>query len=365
MDIMQGYFTKQGLQLSAKLLAGGTLEITRVMAGSGNTADPLSAVSLPRPRQTLAVNTAERRDNTAVLPVTLAAALAEEPYSLTELGVYARDPDQGEILYKLYQLAKPVDISPGSRLVLRFYLEETVSQDLGVNVLCSPDGLVKEEAFRPVWEKANGVKENAVTYRLAASELQEKLDSLPRCLTQDVTLLVSGTTDQDITVKDFYGNGMLYIQGGAKEELCVTGQIRFLNCACKVILGTATVRADGGDGNLNMLSFQNCAKAEVFNTAIYDATGAKRGIQVSRSRLVLNSVSVSGCDTALLLSYDSCVTVREGENMAAPSYAGNKLGIYVWHGGTVYLCGGIPKTLGGAANSNQGGLIVSSGGALL
>ena len=75
MDI-QGYFTAKGLALSAKLLSGATLHVTRVAAGSGNTAKPASAAVLPQIRQTLAVNTPSHRGNTAVIPATLVAALA-------------------------------------------------------------------------------------------------------------------------------------------------------------------------------------------------------------------------------------------------------------------------------------------------
>lgn len=119
------------------------------MAGSGKTGEPLIATSLPQVRQKLAVNTPTHNGNTAVIPATLAAAAAEEDYTLTELGVYASDPDKGEILYKVYKLSAPVAIAAGSQMVLRFYLEETVSQDVDITVVCSPAGLITEEDFAP------------------------------------------------------------------------------------------------------------------------------------------------------------------------------------------------------------------------
>ena len=359
---IQGYFTAKGLALSAKLLSGAKLKVTSVAAGSGSTANPATTTALPKIKQTLAVNTPTHRGNTAVIPATLVAAQAAADYTLTELGVYANDPDAGEILYKVYKLSEPVDIASGSSMVLRFYLEETVAQDLNVDVVCSPAGLITEEVFAPVRNKANGLRESNATYQVDAAELQETINSLPRCLTQDVTLIVSGTVTENISVNDFYGNGKLYIRGSAKADFSVLAQVCFANCRCKVSFGIAAMQPDSTGTSASMLVFQNCSDAEAIDLAI---SGASRGVVASRSNVLMNSVSITGCDTALLVSYDSCVTVRKWENADAPTYSGNDVGVYTWNGGTVFLCGSIPNTLGGAANSNQGGLIVSNNGALL
>ncbi len=109
---MQGYFTTKGLALSAKLLTGDTLSISRVVAGSGQT--QTTAAALSGPCQTLAVNAPTHSGDTATIPATLAAASASGSYNLTELGVYANDSDEGEILYKIYKLSKPVSITAGS-----------------------------------------------------------------------------------------------------------------------------------------------------------------------------------------------------------------------------------------------------------
>lgn len=139
---IHGFFTEKGLALSAKLLTGVGLTITRVEAGGGQTA--ATSLNLAQARQVLAAGVPTRKGNSVVLPVTLAAALAGEDYSLTELGVYAQDPDEGEILYKVYRLKGPVTITAGSPAVLRFYLQETVSEGLEVTVACSPAGLITQ-----------------------------------------------------------------------------------------------------------------------------------------------------------------------------------------------------------------------------
>lgn len=358
---MQGYITPKGVALSAKLLSGAVLTISRVVAGSGQT--QTTAASLSDPRQTLAVNSPTRSGNTATIPATLVAASASGSYTLTELGVYANDPDEGEILYKLYKLSQSVNIVAGSSMVLRFYLEELVSQDLAVT--CSPAGLITEEKLAPVRNKANGVMEDAVTYQLDAVALQAKLDALPRCLTRNVTISVSGTVRQNITVKDFYGDGQLLIRGPSKAEFSVTGKLLLSNCRCRVLLGCATLQANEEENNSDILRIDHCLDAELFSVDILDGSRTRRGIYVCKSGVLLASVSISGCLAALMASYGSCVAVRPADSYAAPVYQNNKIGVYIYHGGSVYLCENIPDMLGGASHTNSGGLIVSSSGALL
>lgn len=135
-----GYFTSKGESLSTKLLMGTALTITRITAGDGETS--ADAAALTRDCQTLPVGTMLRSGSTVTLPVTLTAALAEESYALQEIGVYAEDPDEGEILYRIYRLNQPVNITAGGQLTIRFQLKETVSEAAEVTVSATPAGLL-------------------------------------------------------------------------------------------------------------------------------------------------------------------------------------------------------------------------------
>lgn len=158
-----GYFTEKGAALSAKLLTGTALTITRVAAGDGETA--LSAAALERECQTLAVSAMRRSGATVVLPATLMAALAEEDYTLREIGVYARDPEEGEILYRLYHLNPAAPIAAGGSLVLRLELAETVSETAQVTVEGTAVGLLTQadlDALRGVPEGLATLNENGI-----------------------------------------------------------------------------------------------------------------------------------------------------------------------------------------------------------
>ena len=190
---IQGTYTNKGLALTVKTAAGACLRVTRVVGGSGHTPDIPNAAQLSEIQQTLAAGAARCAGNTVVLPVTLAAVELGASYTLTELGVYAEDPDEGEILYCVYRLDEPVTIQAGSDTVLRFYLRQTVSEDGGAQVLCSPAGLITESDCAPVRKMVltTGTPQRHVA--MPASELQDYLDNLPRLLTEHHVITLSGT----------------------------------------------------------------------------------------------------------------------------------------------------------------------------
>lgn len=257
---MQGYFTNQGLELAAKLSTGTALTITGVVAGSGIT--PADASGLALPCQTLAVGTPAHSGNTATLPVTLAAAQAGGGYTLRELGVYAQDQEKGEILYKVYRLDTPVEITAGSRMVLRFYLEETVSGDMGVSVACSPAGLLTEADLAAAFRKK--MTEESVSLHVAKTgsdetgngsetnpflTIQRAIDSLPKYLGGEAEITVhAGVYDEDVTLYGFSGSGPLKVVGAEGEKV----QIRAVNVwmvQIPVTLQNFEITGELSDGN--------------------------------------------------------------------------------------------------------------------
>lgn len=357
---IQGYFTRKGLALSAKLLTGATLRITRVLAGGGQTAETASALS--QVRQTLSVNTPARSGNTATIPATLTGASAEEDYTLTELGVYARDPDEGEILYKIYRLDAPVEITAGSRMVLRFYLEETVSQDLGVTVECSPAGLVTEKEFRPVREKLLAAFTPVRSVILDAAELPAYLEGLPRLLTENLTLNVSGTLTEPLNISGFYGSGFLRIQAASQGNCTIRNKVTLAQCTCPLLLANLVLETpeDWMDRD-NLLYINRCDGAELYNCT-FAGSGGRAVCAENNSRLVLNECSISGFAMAVLMGTGAVAAVNCA---AAGDFHDNTVGAYVWNGGTVLLGGDTPDLLGGSANQKSGGIIVKKNGTLL
>lgn len=355
---LQGYFTDRGLELAAKLSAGATLEITRVLAGAGQTA--LSASGLAKIKQEPTAGTPRQSGATAVIPVTLAAAQASAEYSLTELGVYARDPDKGEILYKIYRLAEPVKISPASRLTLRFYLEETVSRDVSAVVSCSPAGLITETDFAPVRSRVEQTGISSRTVHLEAAELQAFLDSLPRLLTERLTVKVSGEVTGGLTIRDFYGPGYIFFPN---ENLQIHGELLVASCSVMVHIKHVSVTATEDMGlNSDLISVSDSRHVylqDVTMSGYGDMRNTVGVVARNCSAVKVADCRFTGLRGAAMATGSSLCTINNstGEN--------NAIGASVYVGGIVFLHGTTPATVGGAANAKQSGLIVDKNGNLI
>lgn len=102
-------YTTLGLNLMAKLQTGATLEITRAVGGDGHvSADALPALTEIIAKQTLTLSDAIYKGNgQALLPVTLYNRGLTEGYPLRQIGIYATDPDDGEVLMLVAQSEQP------------------------------------------------------------------------------------------------------------------------------------------------------------------------------------------------------------------------------------------------------------------
>lgn len=251
---LHGFYTDRGRALAAKITAGtAAFTVTRIVAGSGYTGDIPSAVSLPDIRQTLTVGSAVVNGSTAVLPVTLVEASASASYSLTELGVYAADPDAGEILFQVFRLDAAAGITAGGEGVLRFYLRQSIGAQ-GVTVNCAATGVLIEGDLQPLWD-AVARKPDALldskTLHVAKTgsdttgdgseskpylTIRHALDTLPRVLMHNATIAIhEGTYDEALYCTYLTGGGSLMLMGVAGETVNIT-TLQFYSCTCLIAL---------------------------------------------------------------------------------------------------------------------------------
>lgn len=347
-----GFFTDKGLAYSAKVFSGAaSLTITRAEAGSGQTlpsADTLEAV-----QQTLSVGSVQRKATGSCLPVTLVSASAEGTYSLQEIGIYAQDPDEGEILYKVYCLPETFEISPTSSLTLRFYLEDSIFSADDVSVSCSPAGILTETDMASVLAKAVPTE----AFSLSASELQAYLDSLPRLLTKHLRITVSGTLDQELQMVGFYGSGSFTFIGNG---FTLTAGAFLSNCKLTVSFsGVTFTSATNPSYVLRCLECRRvCVELSSFsgnnsNTAIY-AFG-------------ICGIYVYNCS---MKNFNPVVRALQHAQVnivgkSASDFSNNSIGAAVSYGAVVSLSDYAPSTLGGTSNSKNGGYVISASGTLL
>lgn len=363
---IQGIYTNKGLALTAKTAAGACLRVTRVVGGSGHTPDIPNAAALPEIRQTLAVGEARCAGSTAVLPVTLAAMELEDSYTLTELGVYAEDPNEGEILYCVYRLDEPVTIQAGSDTVLRFYLRQTVSEDGGAQVLCSPAGLITENDCAPVRKMVltTGTPQRHVT--MPASELQVYLNALPRLLTEHHVITLSGTNSNIVYLNDFYGCGSLTFRADNLGDCVFTRKLMLKNCSAPVIM--EKLKWELGSNIPYGESCVFCSTSEVMaQECCFTGYVSPDGKQVGRAATTVNRgyCELWDCKFHNFEMVINCYGAGHAdiiETEVGGEYSGSNVGVYTHHSGVAMLSDKVPATMGSGGNvTNNGGVIIQGG----
>lgn len=100
--------TDKGLALMAKLTQGNTLNITKATTGAGYVTPGLLSkqTAVADPKQTLSFKPVSYPETgKCVLPVEMTNEGLVTGYTATQVGIYAADPDEGEILFFISQAA--------------------------------------------------------------------------------------------------------------------------------------------------------------------------------------------------------------------------------------------------------------------
>ena len=157
--------TEAGLQLLAAAVAGGTVTFTAVKTGSGiytGTEELSGATDLKSVRQTFSVSSATRTGAQLKLRSVSNNDNLTEGYSMTEIGLYAKNPDTGaDFLYAII-VAELADYLPAYDLVpasitLELYIELTEAES-GVTFTAE----VIEGAYVPVESFNDHVADNVI-----------------------------------------------------------------------------------------------------------------------------------------------------------------------------------------------------------
>lgn len=140
--------TEAGLALQAKLVDGQTLGFLRVAAGTG-TVDPsvlANQTALANEKQTLTFQPPNVLDGAKIkVPVMLNNIGLETGYTMQQLGFFADDPDDGEILYAIVQdevgdTVPSQTESPGFIIEWAFVFQYGNAADVTVTI--DPSGLI-------------------------------------------------------------------------------------------------------------------------------------------------------------------------------------------------------------------------------
>lgn len=146
--------TDQGRALLSKLTQGNTLNITKAETGAGFVTPGLLAkqTAVAEPKQSLVFRTVSYPEiGKCSLPVSLTNEGLATGYEATQVGIYATDPDEGEILFFISQAtdAESGTIIPSETEMPGYSSEWTFYFQYGqadnVNVTVSPSNTITKE----------------------------------------------------------------------------------------------------------------------------------------------------------------------------------------------------------------------------
>ncbi len=137
--------TAAGRRLQAKVEAGLTLALTRMKLGSGQeTIDEVDdLVDLVAPEVSFPISSATVKGDVCVVMGILSTANIEHGFYCREWGIFAEDPDEGEILYAILIDEKydSIPANPPTELTITFVLKIVIANGTTVSAKIDPAGL--------------------------------------------------------------------------------------------------------------------------------------------------------------------------------------------------------------------------------
>ena len=255
MPNIEGYkLTNKGNALQIKVEAGKCkLDITKLKLGSGTASgDIVNSTDLVKVEQTVPISKIEVIDDyTCRITGLVTNQGLNKTYYIREIGLYAQDPDDGEILY-LVAVDKNPDVMPADNYQMiisqEFNIDVVVSNVDSVNVTSQPVHLVTSDEVDEKIEEHNtsaNPHEN-IFKRVLITEAKTAANTTDwNTLTESRTYKISGATfaadkhqpigaagtgelvvlknGDDTIVQIYYANSAAYDKAGAYHRMCIGG----------------------------------------------------------------------------------------------------------------------------------------------
>lgn len=214
------------------------------------------------------------------------------------------------------------------------------------------------------------VERTTITSRevtVAASELPAYIASLPRLLTENLYIKVSGTLTEPLMINGFYGSGYIEIAG---KDCVFLGTAEVDDCAVMVLIHNVKFQNNNnpsGTSRSTLLSARRCQYLRIADCEFSNVDSAEKIGAVasdSGSCLFVINCKIHGVEVAAHASRSSILSIGFSTISEEEQFYDNVNGAYVWSGGIIRLYN-VPDLLGGNTNAKQGGIIVKSDGTLL
>lgn len=174
--------TDKGTALQAKLVDGQTLHITKVVSGGAKVpvVNLRQQTNVTDGGKEITLQPVRIEGDKTILPVLLENIGLEEGYDLWQIGIYAQDPEEGEILYCLAQASEAKHIpsateGPGFSITWDFVIKTSNTAPFEVDV--NSVGLVSIEQYQVHAGEIQSLKNSIVNLDERIEDLNADLNS--------------------------------------------------------------------------------------------------------------------------------------------------------------------------------------------
>lgn len=169
-----GILTNKGRALAAKVEAGTCkLTLTKMKVGDGSPATIETMTDLASPQQIIAISSITPSDDGSCdVAGVLTNVELEKGFYIRELGIFATDPDEGEIIYAVATAEKAdyLQAKGGAAIeVLDMHMKITIASTSSISMEEKLDGLITAEQL-----EAHNTSETAHENRLKVSTTANK-----------------------------------------------------------------------------------------------------------------------------------------------------------------------------------------------
>ncbi len=176
--------TKKGMKLLLKILAAkGSLHICRAAVGTGTILtgyDPASMLDLVQYKMDGAISMCETAGDVARITMQLCSEDVENGFIISEAGIFALDPDEGEILYAYIDLRDDPQYmyAKGTKTVkfIEITLDVLIEANMPVSAYINPNSLISRKEFEN--HAAEQQEMIDATYRQATGYTDQKVADL-------------------------------------------------------------------------------------------------------------------------------------------------------------------------------------------
>ena len=241
--------TVKGRALDAKVITGKTkLTLTKFKTGDGSPVDLENLTDLVSPQQVIPISSLTPKANgEADVEGIMTNAGLENGYFFKEWGLFAQDPDEGEILYQVLIDANPdYWLADGSATALSTELHLTIAiKDAdSVSATIDPSGLVSQSDLT-----AHDTSDSAHEKRFG---LFQKIATLGEDLLKKLALTTTISAITALTTDSWFGQllKMVLTASGVRYLAAQNGYICFGSFFGNLIIQWGTIQLTGGKGKV-------------------------------------------------------------------------------------------------------------------